>query len=864
MPTRKNAAYVTEVFSKKDGLYYGQHDGIKHPQIHLVGGNLYLNNQIIPDVKWDKHVAAWHHGTSGTDVSSGLLSFAPDRSWFTGHITQGSLHDKSKRVLAEVRGSVAPSVYNCEVSVNAFDSPETATNAATLSTTKYRTDGVPTISYGVTFDENGKPGWVFQVAGNDWTQDTAQSLDKDYNTVISLIYDSDAVPYLATENNPPYPLTPAAGSFTFHWDGKYLWGYTQIYDQTTLAPSKKYYAFKGILQESVLRTAFTSKLKHTPYRTLAVADDTPLSIDELRGLTASDVALQNRVNELMVIAMKYSMDPKWLSDIFGETQPDISKLPYMQSAVQTDGGKAFYGTSFFNPYLGSGLDALTGPGAPKRKMTDSEKLKVQYFLSVGLANDTNYSTQNQYAYIQAYVDTQVRIKAYLADQATNSDKYYWADQLYAAINTDAVINQLANQIVVNADFALVKRYSLLLQVLGRPEYASQIATAVASNALSKSANNANGASIITSLPDVLQAFITQYNTDPGSSAPKEDISRYEQAQALQQAADFLGSVDNLGKALSDLFVALRNPADSIATTINSVMAKFTANYPKISSIMGLLGKAFMCIAWGAALFSLIQGWANWKTINPLEKTALIARTVQFAGEFALIIPDIGAAIAKGGEIIWQVTDKFLDVIRRIGAWIGSTRVGQIVSDALAYAWETIGGPKFVNWVTSLAEWLSENVFKRIGNIIDATGTLLADLYEWAAPLLKSFLRVLGPLVAAAAAASALYSFIEDLMTGAPTLQTALDGCIAVISVLEVIVAVASLFIESVVLAAVGVILALAAVIIALVEIFDPPPPPPSPEDEFMSDSFYPWLQNQPAPPSDWTPPTAPPSSASSA
>lgn len=48
----------------------------------------------------------------------------------------------------------------------------------------------------------------------------------------------------------------------------------------------------------------------------------------------------------------------------------------MNNSCYSEGGKKFYGEDLFIPYLGSGLNSLTGDPAPERKMTPTENKKL--------------------------------------------------------------------------------------------------------------------------------------------------------------------------------------------------------------------------------------------------------------------------------------------------------------------------------------------------------------------------------------------------------------------------------------------------------------------------------------------------------
>jgi len=232
--------------------------------------------------------------------------------------------------------------------------------------------------------------------------------------------------------------------------------------------------------------------------------------------------------------------------------------------------------------------------------------------------------------------------------------------------------------------------------------------------------------------------------------------------------------------------------------------------------------------------------------------------VHFAGEFALIIGDIGEAILSAGKWVWKVSSQLITVVRQISAFVTSTVAGKLIASGLTYAWKAIGGSTFTSWLSSLSGWLSKKVFNPITGLIETAGTKLAKMYGWASSKLNTFLRALGPLVAAAAAAASLYTFIKGLIDGDSELDNYLNGALAAIAILELIVSVAALFVTSVILTAVGVVLALAAIIITLVQLFNPPPPPPSPVDVFQNNTFFPWLSQQETPPADWTPPELPP------
>jgi hypothetical protein len=240
----------------------------------------------------------------------------------------------------------------------------------------------------------------------------------------------------------------------------------------------------------------------------------------------------------------------------------------------------------------------------------------------------------------------------------------------------------------------------------------------------------------------------------------------------------------------------------------------------------------MC--WVGGVYASITGFCNWNQLSDIQKGNLITGVIEQFGKLVESVPDLV----------------------NTGAWVG-TKAMNIIENAYEYFSE-------INTIDDLAaaceacdsNWLyigAKNIqgfFNVAKGAIETDGTFFASFFK----ALPTIMKFLGAAVAVAFAALATWQFIDDLMNGAPTVQTAFDGVIMAASIVAAVCAVVEIAVDLVFVAVLGPVAAVIGAIFAIVELFLPKPKVVSPVDEFMDGTLRPFADKLPSMPSGWTPP----------
>lgn len=326
------------------------------------------------------------------------------------------------------------------------------------------------------------------------------------------------------------------------------------------------------------------------------------------------------------------------------------------------------------------------------------------------------------------------------------------------------------------------------------------------------------------IPDLIQIFLNEYEKNP-DSAIFQNIEIRKIASTLDEAMKALNSSVELSNALLDLLNATYG--SKISLTLNELVDHITATYPKLSSMAPKLATALKGLAWIAGLYFVINDFKNWPSLAANQRASLIIDTFSLFIKLMDAMPDIISWGAKAGEHV-------LDKIR----WLSN----KLFKPSSLYDLKTAEVE-----IVDIGALEGEGAY--LYDLIDFSSAVIDDaaLAEAFFADFSKMLRWLGPLASGALSGLNLYTFVEDIKSGAAVKDQAFDGIVAVSSLLETICLTAELLEFSAVFGPAAVVFALVGVIFSLVKLFDPGSPPESPVDVFMDDMRRDFLPKLPKP-----------------
>jgi hypothetical protein len=617
-------------------------------------------------------------------------------------------------------------------------------------------------------------------------------------------------------------LWPACFSLELTWDGTGFQGTLQKYDATHPGePLKEEWVWKGTSrQHSQLSQQHTMAwLQKSPVQVLKTTTPSK-SVADL--MTISPDGVRDLANTMLMENMRYAMPKEWLHDLLGSEQPTLSQ----NRINQLNENKDFYAKKLAPAYLTWGL-ANTDNKAITVKLSAEQKNKLKYYFHNGLANEKGYNIQSNSLFLDAFIESSPKLQQYINDPVND-----WGQKLYEALTTDAQINQVVSIIIANQSMEIPNRYSTLIACFPNKsnlavDYNKQIMSAL----MMKISNNYNADDkdqIMDWLPDFIQQFITTYEHQPSNPDEQQEMARWEQAQELQEAAEQMGGVIKLADAMASV-ISTAGGATFYSKSSNA-QEEWLRNYPKFGKVASFIRVGVLA----GGIFSVVTGFMDWQNLKPKDKAGLIITTVDLAGNLILAVPDI----IKVGDIS-------LNGIAKVSRWLSSTSVGRMLSTGLDRVARAL--PEAPDWLVRLGT--------RMGEFFDSARRIIVDTAEYLSTFFRGFARFMqffGVAVAGAFAVISTITFFEDLKNGAPGLQTAFDGIIAVAGIAETVCLVLDLVVlTTTVFAVAAAVFAVIGLIFVVVELFLPHPKPESPMDKFLKETGIPFVDKLPSPPSNW-------------
>jgi hypothetical protein len=286
------------------------------------------------------------------------------------------------------------------------------------------------------------------------------------------------------------------------------------------------------------------------------------------------------------------------------------------------------------------------------------------------------------------------------------------------------------------------------------------------------------------LPDYINTFIQNYYTgktrptDPGADQTAFDIG-YDLDQAVVNFGGLAGLVQQIiaqGKQVvgQDLMVQ--------ATTIAGALS-------------GKIGMSVFSVLLAAGIVATILALTNWDSLPPDQQAATVANVAAVIYTVGQVVPDIINATE------WATA-----------AFAATLRPAMATAGVMTEMSELLPRPQLT---TGFFGWLATK-FDSATKSINYAGTRVAALF--ATKGYQIFMNGVSALLAAAAFAISIWTFVSDAKTGADGVNLAFDSAQSVLSAIVLVCSAMALIpLVDVVVMIIGVAAALVAFVLALAQ-----------------------------------------------
>ena len=773
-------------------------------------------------------------------ATHGHLSFDKSRTGFVGHIGFGS--DAANLDVKSVMGGIAPSRFKTKISrkenmwnekdkkCNAtendfYDGPEVEIGFTVVNHTLVYV--LKMIIGGDTIDLHGQHIAV-TVTSNPDTHEMTFSIGKDSGAA------ADAM---------NYPLQfPYATEFTISYDFQSFKGYTDL--ATADGNISKHHCWNGTLQPQatpshVLSATLKSNAFFVQQDVGATRSSGDLTLMNLFALCTKPAKVQDTSQTTLVQLMKAKMSKDTLKNIFGQNPPILD--PPEQAIADRKGASEFY-TDFSMAFIGQAFG--TTPPDDDAKLSDAERLKVKYYLQNTMPKKPAYTDQSNACYLQAFLQLQPGLKAYLDDQAKNhpEDNHYWATQLYNYITSPDQINNVATRIVFNTGdgLLLVRTFSDVLHIL-QPEnvkpidllavqYTKKIYTVTL---LSQSFSDTDFVDD-ESKERVQEVMVAYINAILDGKIPEAGDALKQAQEALNPIIKALGGPQNwIGEFINLMAAVKLNPLQKIGklqkfARVTGAIDKFFEKHPKLAATKMVFSK----VMYGAALVGGIALAIFCLTNGKLDTIQTIGTIVQLAY--------LGLQMTKDlAELTQWVANK---VAAKTTQVIQNVESLDHLDSAISQAAEGTG------------EAGEEILAREMGECFEeGTGKFVNKLGTWAGKLftgLETVMKIAGPIVALVNTVMVGDQLVKDIKDGASPALIAMDSIQLACGILETVCLTIELLMPELCTFAgpLAIVFAVIGLIAGIVSIFLPHP---TPADVFVKKQLRPWLEKQDNPPPGW-------------
>lgn len=767
-------------------------------QIVLSNGSLSVDGLTIPNPKFGTRSVAWSQ-ESGGKFCSGRLFFDRNGIELHGIVSLGETAETA--VHTDLFASaVPPTKYQTQITKS-----RQAAGVAQSSVPANQWSGGLELDLGYSYKlGDSLPSLKVSLGQQDFTPYVALAVTSDdllqltltANNASSVICDFDGSLYLS-------------GTITFSTFGDTFMGTISATcgDQS----GSGNYLWKG--------TATNNAVLAQPRRDLAAAAvaaaaPTGLSLGDLIA-QAPDDSVGQTANAMLVENMKWAMaqsstESDWLKQFFGQSAPVLPDKRI--SAIKKD--LAWYQNQFAPAYLTWGLATLTGPMAPSVTLNPTQKQTLQDYLQKGMGQSTSYARQMQPLFTQAYESAKPRIQLYIKDKGSN-----WAQQLFDFVTSPAQLILLVNRAFATHDVNASNHFAEMLTTL---DPSGALAKEYQMRFLNRMLLQASMNSVVLDhdsatawMPQVIQKFIETNQPRPrlAADAGDQDTDAQEVADALQQWAGSLGGFGNAATAIITILIEAKG--SSVAEQSQKASDAFVEKFPKYAKAANFLFFA----AWAGGIFQVLVTFIDKRPLTPTDIALGVNSCVDFVNR------------AVGG-----VADFFSGKFTLPKSYALNSAMSQEVElQTFRDSAESLSGSDEESFIFDGPERTVYNTFQN-GEVVTAGTTW--EKFLTTAP---KVVAVIGLVTTAVCAIIATIMFADDVKSGQPVSQQALDGITMAASWGQAICLALGLFFFETFFAIAASIFAIIGIIVAIIELFKPAPPANEPVNDFMENTGIPFV-----------------------
>jgi hypothetical protein len=547
-----------------------------------------------------------------------------------------------------------------------------------------------------------------------------------------------------------------------------------------------------------------------------------LSVEQLATLNLADAEAASQA--LIKENMLWCMEQSWVNAFFPPpkngppSRPDLSSQFSRMDAVDQD--CEWYNTRLAAGMLGVALDDKIN------KLDSSDRLTLDYYLTNQIALDPAYTRQTGAIATLAATTACPILGLYVNDWQQNGRD--WGQQLLDYLNQPALLLSIVNTILTQPEggMAQLNDSTTMLTVfdptgaLASTYYNNVILALTGTMALQ--ADFTQDDTLQDWLPDYINAFIQNYYTgkmrpaDPGADQTAFDIG-YDLDQAVVNFGGLAGLVQQIiaqGKQVVGQDLAVQ------ATTIAGALS-------------GKIGKSVFSVLLAAGIVATIYALTNWDSLPPDEQAATVVNVAAVIYTVGQVVPDIINAAE------WATA-----------AFAAKLQPAMATAAVMTEMSELMPRPQLT---TGFFGWLATK-FNSATKSINYAGTRVAALF--AKEPFQNMMKGVTALLAAAAFAISVWTFVSDVKTGADGVNLAFDSAQSVLSAVILACSIGALIpAVDVVIVIIGVAAALIAFVLALAQsLYNWINPQSTPAENYIKDVVQPLIALLPAAPAGWSPP----------
>jgi hypothetical protein len=565
--------------------------------------------------------------------------------------------------------------------------------------------------------------------------------------------------------------------------------------------------------------ATSAGIPRRPPLAIGAADTQPLdaglSVAELMTLIP-DANVGNLANGMLVENMKWAMgqdrvEHEWLSTFFGERTPVLP--PQRQDLVRLSMG--WYQQDFTKSYLGWAIANYSGPNASTVTLSAAQSLKLQNHLQTGLGRTKDYTIQQNGIYLDAYVATKSRLRAYIDDGGEK-----WAQALFEVLVSPAqfvlILARVFGAPGLEGALTPANNFATILTALQPSgklagEYMNAVLTGTVTQLAQRSTVNEE-TQIMEWLPDWLNQFLQKIATD--HNVP--DAARLAAEQLKGLLSQMGGNMIDVAKELASFVVAAGG--EEILKKTQFAESAFAKKWPQFARV----GKMLFFAMWSTGLVMSIQAFLNWGALTPEQRFEAVSLAILISFQGLEIVPEMILGIKEMGLGGWR---KFQDFLSRRATY-GNVR------NLLA---------RFTPQWAERGATETTALFNKVTRTIDTQRSLFRRVFTFAGKVVA----VVGVVVSAVFAASSTVNFINAVREGQPITNILFDGILAATGIATTVCLVIDLLVVTTIFAWAAAILAIVGVVVTIVMMFYFKPE--SPLTLFMREVIVPFVNGLPDP-----------------